>query len=74
MTIYRIEILVSYDSCTEFWENVPLTDFYTSRAKAENELKRLRELPKNQLYRLSHGGYFSSNIPVIEAYDLDTEE
>lgn len=74
MKIYRIEICVSHDSCSEFWENYPLTDFISNKAKAEKELERCKKLTPNEITHLTYAGYASDNRPTLETYDLITDE
>lgn len=42
MKIYRIEVYVSFDSCSEFYESVALTDFYTDKSKLEKMMDELK--------------------------------
>lgn len=73
MKIYRIEICVSHDSCNEFFESYPLTDFMANKEKAENELKRCKELLDIEIKHLTCGGYAGGNRPSLETYVLETD-
>lgn len=74
MKIYRIEICVSHDSCSEFWEYYPLTDFIANKAMAEKELERCKKLTPNEIAHLTAAGYASDNKPTLETYDLITDD
>lgn len=74
MKIYRIEICVSHDSCSEFWENYPLTDFISNKANAEKELERCKKLTTNEIRNLTRCGYAADNKPTLETYDLITDD
>lgn len=79
MKIYRAEICGSSDSCTEFWEFFPLTDFHTTREAVEKEIAHLKGLRGEVLekevdkMRDTCGAYFGNNAPFIEEYDLITD-
>lgn len=47
--IYRIEIWGSSDSCGEFWEYFPLSEYYSNKEQAEKKLKELSELTEREL-------------------------
>ena len=74
--IYRAEILGSNDCCTEFWEFIPLTDFYTSKERVEKEIEEFKELSGSKLENAIYNKFkvscttFGDNKPFIEEYDL----
>jgi hypothetical protein len=68
--IYRIEIWCSDDSCTEFWFDKPLSDFYTDKKVAENELKKYDGLNSDELASKCDVLYVGINKPNIVEYDL----
>lgn len=68
--IYRIEVWASDDSCTEYWGNYPVSDFYLNKEKAERKLKRLKKLTKKQLEDLANVVCIGTEKPYIQDYDL----
>lgn len=75
MKIYRAEIWGSKDSCTEFWETIPLTDFHTTKEGVEKEIAHLRGLKGRDLEKAIEKefdvyAYFGKNEPVIEGYTV----
>jgi len=80
MKIYRAEICGSNDSCTEFWEFLPITPFYTSKEAAERTIADMKGLKGRALedaiamnrskYNEARGAYFGDNQPKIEEYDV----
>lgn len=70
MKIYRIEICCSDDSCTEFWFNKPISDFYLDRKKAEAELAKYKNYNSRQLEILADVIYVGDNKPYIEEYNV----
>ena len=74
--IYQAEICGSQDSCTEFWEFVPLGSFHTTKEGAEKEIEELKGLKGRELERAIDKKfgiylyYFADNEPHIEEYDL----
>ena len=47
--IYRIEICGCTDTCGEFWEYFPLSEYYLNKEEAEKKLKELSELTEREL-------------------------
>lgn len=75
MKIYRAEISTSFDSCTEFWESVPVSDFHTNKEIVLNEIAKYSGLTGDYLERaLIEDGldveYISNNQIEIVEYDL----
>lgn len=75
MKIYRAEICASFDSCTEFWEFIPVSDFHTNKEVVLNEIAKYSELKGDSLERalINDGwdvGYISDHQIKIEEYDL----
>ena len=74
MKIYRAEICGSQDSCMEFWECLPITDFHTTREGVEKEIAHLKDLKgrdlENALEKMDVIAYFGDNKPTIEEYDI----
>ena len=74
MKIYRAEICGSQDSCTEFWECLPITDFHTTREGVEKEIAHLKDLKgcdlEKALEKMHVFAYFGDNKPTIEEYDI----
>ena len=69
MKIYRIEIYGSCDSCTEFWECFPLTDFYSNKNQAEMILEKIEGLKSIEIEE-EIGAYVGGNRPEIQEYEL----
>ena len=75
MKIYRAEICTSFDSCSEFWENMPVSDFHTNKEVVLNEIAKYSDLTGDSLERalIKDGwdvGYISNNRIEIADYDL----
>ena len=75
MKIYRAEISTSFDSCTEFWESMPVSDFHTSKEAVLNEIAKYSGLTGDSLERALRKdgwdvGYISNNYIEIVDYDL----
>ena len=75
MKIYRAEISTSFDSCTEFWESVPVSDFHTNKEVMLNEIAKYSGLKGDSLERALRKdgwdvGYISSHKIEIVEYDL----
>lgn len=75
MKIYRAEISTSFDSCSEFWEYVPVSDFHTNKEVVLNEIAKYSGLIGDSLERalIKDGldiGYISNNSIEIVDYDL----
>ena len=74
MKIYRAEICGSQDSCAEFWEFIPITDFHTAKEGVEKEIEHLKGLEgydlEKALARMDVFAYFGNNKPRIEEYDI----
>lgn len=68
--IYRIEVWGSDDSCAEYWNSYPISNFYLSREKAEKRLARLKKLTKKELVKLANIVSIGTEKPYIEEYDL----
>ena len=69
MKIYRIEIYGSCDSCTEFWEYFPLTDFYLNKNKAEMIFEKIKGLKSIEIEE-EIGAYVGGNRPELQEYEL----
>lgn len=75
MKIYRAEINTSFDSCSEFWEFVPVSDFHTDKEVVFNEIVKYSGLTGDSLERALRKddwdvGYISDNQIKIVDYDL----
>ena len=75
MKIYRAEISTSFDSCIEFWEYIPVSDFHTNKEVVLNEIAKYSGLTRDSLERalIKDGwdvGYISNNLIEIVDYDL----
>jgi hypothetical protein len=75
MKIYRAEISTSFDSCIEFWESIPVSDFHTNKEAVLNEIAKYSGLTGDSLERalIKDGlnvGYISNNPIEIVDYDL----
>ena len=75
MKIYRAEICGSQDSCTEFWEYIPLTDFHTTKEVVEKKIAHLKgmkgiDLERTIMREFDVNAYFGNNVPIIEEYDV----
>lgn len=75
MKIYRAEICTSFDSCSEFWESIPVSDFHTNKEVVLNEIAKYSGLTGDSLERalIKDGwdvGYISNNFIEIVDYDL----
>lgn len=75
MKIYRAEISTSFDSCSEFWEYIPVSDFHTNKEVVLNEIAKYSGLTGDSLERalIKDGldiGYISNNKIEIVDYDL----
>lgn len=75
MKIYRAEISTSFDSCSEFWESIPVSDFHTNKEVVRNEIAKYSGLTGDSLERalIKDGwdvGYISNNYIEIVDYDL----
>ena len=76
MKIYRAEITTSFDSCSEFWESVPVSDFHTNKEAVLNEIAKYSGLTGDSLecVLVKDGwnvGYISkyNRIEIVD-YDL----
>ena len=67
--IYRIEIYASSDSCTEFWENFPLSVFFSNIEDAKKELEEINKRGKKWIENKT-GAYVGNNEPEIYTYEL----
>lgn len=75
MKIYRAEIITSFDSCSECWESIPVSDFHTNKEVVLNEIAKYSGLTGDYLeYALRKDGwdvgYISNNPIEIVDYDL----
>ena len=75
MKIYRAEICTSFDSCIEFWESMPVSDFHTNKEVVFNEVAKYFGLTGDSLERALREdgfniGYISNHKIVIVDYDL----
>ena len=75
MKIYRAEISTSFDSYSESWEYVPVSDFHTNKEVVLNEIAKYSGLTGDSLERALRKddwdvGYISNNKIEIVAYDL----
>ena len=80
--IYRIEICGCSDSCGEFWEYFPLSEYYSNKEQAEKKLKELSELTEDELEMHPmlegrgglYGVYLNGHRPeIIEATLIENE-
>ena len=80
--IYRIEICGCTDTCGEFWEWLPLSEYYSNKEQAEKKLKELSELTEDELEMHPmlegqgglHGVFFGSHRPeIVEATLIEDE-
>ena len=75
MKIYRAEICTSFDSCSEFWECIPVSDFHTNKEVVLNEIAKYSGLTGDSLECALRKdgwdvGYISNNRIEIIDYDL----
>ena len=75
MKIYRAEIITSFDSCSEFWESMPVSNFHTKKEVVSNEIAKYSGLKGASLEHalVNDGwevGYISNNQIEIVEYDL----
>lgn len=68
--IYRVEVWASDDSCIEYWNSYPISDFYLNKEKAERELERLKKLTREELEDLADVRYVGDTGAYLEEYDL----
>lgn len=78
MKIYRAEINTSFDSCSEFWELIPVSDFHTNKEVLLNEIAKYSGLTGESLeYALRKDGWdvgYISKYNRIEIVDYDLIE
>jgi hypothetical protein len=78
MKIYRAEISTSFDSCSEFWESMPVGDFHTSKEAVLNEIAKYSGLTGESLEcALRKNGWdvgYISKYNRIEIVDYDLIE
>lgn len=68
--IYRLEICASNDSCEEYWEFIPLSEFYNNREDVERIKKKYENLNSRELEKLANVLSVRSNKPQVIEYTL----
>ena len=68
--IYRVSVCGSKDFCTEFWESLPLSNWFTSKADANNALESARQMTTEQIEDKVNA-CIGSNRPELEEDEID---
>lgn len=68
--IYRVSVCGSKDFCNEFWESLPLSNWFTSKADADYALERARQMTTEQIEDKVNA-CIGSNRPELEEDEIE---
>lgn len=68
--IYRVSVCGSKDFCNEFWESLPLSNWFTSKADADMALERARQMTTEQIEDKVNA-CIGSNRPELEEDEVE---